>query len=220
MADYSDQIGFAIAMAWTVSTALYVLAVLIGIFIYTIFVIVTLLTILATAICIAAGTIVGAPAALELEAQANQFAAMAHRVLSVLSTVVEKVSVGVAILWGVLLGTNATGQFFNGNPDVMATLGKATLNGADDMLKGALAYLLTKRTAEVFGKSPVSPLGVPLTSRVGALTTPEKLAAGLGSADTLNGSNVLATPWENTGKSYGSEDDAGRKYVDETQPHR
>ncbi|WP_067459568.1 hypothetical protein [Actinomadura macra] len=220
MNDYSDQIDFAIAMAWSVIAALYVLAVLIGIFIYLMFVIMTLLTIFATAIVIAAGTIVGAPAALELEAQANQFASMAYRVLSVGSKVIEKTSTGVAYIWSALLAINMTGQAFNGNTDVLTTFVKAGLNGADDMLKGALAYLLTKRTAEVFGANPASRWGVPLSSRVAPLTTGEKLAAGLGTADTLDGSNVLATPWANTGDSYGSEDDAGRKYVDETQPHR
>ncbi|WP_433229358.1 hypothetical protein [Actinomadura formosensis] len=220
MDDYSDQLDFSIVMAWSVIVALYILAVLIGVFIYLMFIIMTLLAIFATAICIAAGTIVGAPAALELEAQANQFASMAYKVLNVSSTIIEKISVGAAAVWGVFLGTNMVGQLFNGNSEVFATFGKATMNGADDMLKGALAYLLTKRTSEVFGANPATGLGVPLTSRVAPLTVPEKLAATLGTADTLNGGNILATPWANWGDSYGSEDDAGKKYVDKTQPHR
>jgi hypothetical protein len=38
----------------------------------------------------------------------------------------------------------------------LATFGEATMNGADDMLKGALNYLLAKRTSEVFGRPPFS----------------------------------------------------------------
>lgn len=226
MDEYSAQLDFAIVMAWSVLIALYVLAVIIAVFIYMMFIIMTLLAIFATAICIAAGTIVGAPAALQLEAQANQFASMAYRVLNIGATVIEKVSAATAVVWGVFLGTNVLGQLFKGNSDVFATFGKATLNGVDDMLKGALAYLLTKRTAGVFGANPATRWGVPLSSRVAPLTVAEKLAAGLGTADTLNGGNVLGIPFSGWGNSYGSEDKDGdgkadgKEYVDETQPHR
>ncbi|MFI0410727.1 hypothetical protein [Actinomadura sp. 3N508] len=226
MDDYSAQLDFAIVMAWSVIVALYILAVLIAVFIYIMFIIMTLLAIFATAICIAAGTIVGAPAALQLEAQANQYAAMAYKVLNVSSTAIELVSKGAAIVWGAFLTTNMVGQLFKGNTDVFATFGKATMNGADDMLKGALAYLLTKRTAGVFGANPATALGVPLSSRVGAMTTAEKFAGTLMTADTLNGGNILGIPFSGVGASYGSEDGDndgkpdGQEYVDETQPHR
>ena len=222
MDHYSDQLDFAIVMAWSVTVALYILAVLIGVFIYLMFVVTTLLAIFATGIAIAAATVVGTPAAAQLMAQANQFAGVCYRVLSTGSTVITQISRGTAAIWTAFLGTNAVGQHFNGNAQVRATAVQASINGADDMLKGAVNYLLVKRTSEVFGANPTTKLGTPLTSRIAPLTFGEKLAATLGTADALNGSPVLGSFFSDWGHSYGTDEDGnpapGHKYVDDTQP--
>ncbi|GLZ07398.1 hypothetical protein Acsp03_48640 [Actinomadura sp. NBRC 104412] len=222
MDDYSDQLDFAIVMAWSVTVALYILAVIIGVFIYLMFVITTLLAIFATGIAIAAATVVGTPVAAQLMAQANQFASVCYRVLSTGSSIITQISRGTTYVWGAFLGTNVLGQRFNGNAQVWATFGQATMNGADDMLKGAVNYLLVKRTSEVFGANPTTRLGTPLTSRIAPLTFGEKLAATLGTADALNGSPVLGSFFSDWGNSYGTDEDGnpapGHKYVDDTQP--
>jgi hypothetical protein len=222
MDDYSDQIDFAIVMAWSVTVALYILAVLIGVFIYLMFIVTTLLAIFATAIAIAAATVVGTPAAAQLMAQANQFASVCYRVLSVSSTVVERISAGTALVWGAFLGTNMAGQALNGNPAVVTTFCKATLNGADDMLKGSLNYLLVKGTSRGFGANPTTSWGTPLSSRIAPMTNLEKVFATVGTADTLNQSPVLGSPAQGLGDSYGTEENGdpapGHKYVDDTHP--
>lgn len=230
--EYRQQLDAAIAMAWVVAIALWILAVMIAVFIYLMFIVITLLAIFAAAICIAAGSIIGAPAAVELEAQANQFATMAYRVISMGSKVLTITFGTTAGIFGLACAGNIAWQWGHGNDDVFKTFGQATLNGLDDMLKGTLNFLEQKFTAKFMGEGQAGKwTGIPQSSRVAPLTGLERGVTGLGAVDTANGGPVLVAGGEKLagavgikGGEYGSgedgEPDPGRNYVDKTQPHR
>ncbi|MGH3243904.1 MAG: hypothetical protein ACRDNL_26225 [Spirillospora sp.] len=230
--EYGQQLDAAIAMAWAVAISLWILAVMIGVFIFLMFVVVSILAIFAAAISIAAGTIVGAPAALQLEAEANQFAGMAYRILSMGSKVLTITFTATAAIYGAALAGNMGWQWSHGNDDVLKTFGQATVNGLDDMLKGTLGFLEQKFTGRLMGQAPVGRwTGIPQTSRITPLTGVERGAVGLGAVDTANGGPVLVSGGERVaglfglkGDEYGSgengEPDPGRRYVDDTQPNR
>ncbi|MBA9003167.1 hypothetical protein [Thermomonospora cellulosilytica] len=239
MENYQDQIG------WSIAGCLYVLAVMVGIFIYMLFLIMTLLAIFATAIVIAAGTVVGAPAALQLEATANQFANMAYTVLNVSATAIEWTSRGIAAIWGAMLVTNAAGQATQGNNRVLATFGNAFVRGIDDTLKGSLAWLNQWAYGKMFKTPATNWWGRPTeAARAGGWTNLERIFAGLGGADVaanatglLDGSapTQITDPLIDWGArkvgldtGYAGDDEQGNgpndkrsnaeKYVDRTQP--
>jgi hypothetical protein len=228
MHDYVNQIDFAIVMAWAVAISLYVLAVMITIFIILMFTITGILAIMAAAICIAAGTIVGAPAALEMEAEANAFAEGCLSVLETASDVLGYACQGAAAVLGAFLGVDMVGQFFKGNKAVLADLGQATLNGSDEMLKGTLNYLEQKGTAklmqgdgiEVLGRSSFFGREIPEVPELG-----RKFAASKGLLDVFGGNPTLSGLLP-AGESNGTQDSDndgrsdGEEYVDRTQPHR
>ena len=232
MHEYVQQLGDAIVMASAVAIALWTLAVMIAVFIYLMFLIVTLLAIFATAIVIAAGTIVGAPAAIELEAEANQFASMALQVLSIGSKVLTITFGSTAGIFAGFLVGNIGFQWAHGNHDALGDLVQASMNGRDDMLKGTLSYVEQRLTTHFMGGVPTGRwTGMPYANRIAPMTGIERGATGLGEVDTRNGSPVLEQGGEKLaglvglkGNEYGSGDpgepDPGRKYVDETQPHR
>ncbi|TNY36650.1 hypothetical protein [Thermomonospora catenispora] len=245
MENFQDQIGWSIAVAWVVTACLYVLAVMVGIFIYMLFLIMTLLAIFATAIVIAAGTVVGAPAALELEATANQFAHMAYTVLNVSAKAIELTSRGVAVLWGGMLAANAIGQWTQGNNRVAATYGNAFVRGLDDTLKGSLAWLNQWAYGKMFGSPATNWWGKPTEgARTAGWSNLERIFGGLGGIDV--GGNVVGG-WEGSAPTqltdrmidwgakkvgldtgYAGDDEEGtgpndkrspaEKYVERTQP--
>jgi hypothetical protein len=231
MDEYVQQLNGAIGMAWTVAIALWILAVLIAVFIYLMFLIVTLLGIFAAAISIAAGSIIGAPAAVELEAEANEFAAMAFETLSIGQNVLELTFGTTAGIFASALGLNAAWQWGHGNDDVGGDMKQAFVHSLDDQLKGTLAYVEQKFTGKAMGEVPVAKwTGLPQASRLAPMTGLERGATGLGAVDTANGGPTLEQGGEKLaglfgvkGDDYGSgengEPDPGRKYVDETQPH-
>jgi uncharacterized membrane protein len=224
MHDYVNQIDFAIVMAWAVAIALYVLAVMITIFIMLMFVIASLLALMAAAICLAAGTIVGAPAALEMEAEVTAFAEGCLTVLETSSQVLTYTCQGGAAILAVFLGVDMTGQFFKGNKDVLADLGQATLNGSDEMLKGTLNYLEQKATATALtgkgvdfrGRNYNLPEGARLPTQKGGAV--KGLIDVFGGGPTLNGF-VPGQPGGTNDSDHNGRPD-GDDYVDRTQPHR
>lgn len=228
MHEYSNQIDFAIMMAWAVAIALYVIAIMITIFIMLMFVITSILAILAAAICIAAGTIVGAPAALEMEAEATAFAEGCLGVLETAGEVLEACCQGAAGILAGILTVDLVGQFFNGNKDVLADLGQATLNGSDEMLKGTLNYLEQKGTSNLMKGKGITILGresffgheIPEIPLVG-----QKLAASKGLFDVFGGNPTFSNfipdgDTQGTGDSDNDGRSDGGEYVDQTQPHR
>jgi uncharacterized membrane protein len=228
MHDYVNQIDFAIVMAWAVAISLWVLAVMITIFIMLMFVIASILALLAAAVLIALATVVGSPAAAELEASANEFAVGCFEVLDVCSTGLTYACQGAAAILGVFLGIDVVGQFFKGNKNVLADLGQATLNGSDEILKGTLNYLEQKGTAklmqgegiEVLGRSSFFGREIPEIPVFG-----RKLAATKGLFDVFGGNPTLSGLLPD-GESNGTQDSDhdgksdGDEYVDRTQPHR
>jgi putative Mn2+ efflux pump MntP len=224
MHDYVNQIDFAIVMAWAVAISLYVLAVMITAFIILMFVITGILAIFAAAICLAAGTIVGAPAALEMEVEANEFALGCLEVLDTASTVLTYACQGAAAVLTAFLGVDMVGQFFKGNKAVLANLGQATMNGSDEMLKGTLNYLEQKATAKLMTGEGITFRGTTYNLPEGARLPAKKGAASKGLIDVFTGGPTLSSLIP--GQSYGTEDsdDNGRPdgddYVDRTQPHR
>lgn len=147
--DYVNQIDFAIALAWTVVTVLFILMILIIIFIIVMFVIASILAILAAAIALAAGTIFGAPAALEIEAEATEFCEMCQQVLEISGKVIQFTCWGAAGVLTVMLGVDMVGQQVKGNSNAITNLGQATINGLDDMAIGTLQFLEQKLTSKV-----------------------------------------------------------------------
>jgi hypothetical protein len=147
--DYVNQLDFAIALAWVVVAVLYTLAILIAIFIGLMFVIATLLAIFAAAIALAAGTIFGAPAALEMEAEATAFCEGCQTVLEISGDVIQYTCWAAGGVLTVMLGVDVGGQMFKGNSHALANLGQATVNGLDDMAKGTLQYLEQRLTGKV-----------------------------------------------------------------------
>ncbi|MFD0691561.1 hypothetical protein [Actinomadura fibrosa] len=232
MREYVQQLDGALAMAWAVAIALWVLAVMIAVFIYLMFLVVSLLAVFATAIVIVAGTIVGAPAALELEAEANQFATMAFQVLSIGSKALTVTFGSTALIFGGFLVGNLVQQGVHGNDRWWGDMKQATLNGLDDMMKGTLSYLEQRFTGRAMGSVPAGNwTGIPQASRMAPLSGIEQGALGLGAVDTRSGGPVLAQGGESLagliglqGDDYGSGEpggpDPGRKYVEKTQPQR
>jgi uncharacterized membrane protein len=228
MHDYVNQIDFGIALAWTVTAILYVIAVLISIFIMLMFCIAGILAIFAFAICVAAGTIIGAPAAAEMEAEANLFAEGCLTVMEAAEKVLKVTFWGCAGAFGLLLGIDIGGQAWKGNESAVSNLAQATMNGADEMLKGTLSYLEQKATSNsmkgknitiwgrrsFFGKEiPDIPLGG------------QKAGGVKGLIDVFGGGPTLSNLVPG-GDAYGTEDTDhnnrpdGDDYVDRTQPHR
>jgi hypothetical protein len=147
--DYLNQLDFAIALAWVVVAVLYTLAILICIFIVLMFVIASILAILAAAIALAAGTIFGAPAALEMEAEATEFCQGCQKVLDISSKVIQYTCWAAGGVLTVMLGVDVGGQMFNGNPHALTNLGQATINGRDAMFKGTLQYFEQKLSSNL-----------------------------------------------------------------------
>jgi uncharacterized membrane protein len=228
MHDYVNQVDFAIVMAWAVAIAHYIIAVMITIFIMLMFVISSILAIFAAAICIAAGTIVGAPAALEVEAEATAFAEGCLTVLETAENVLKYTFWSIAGILVVFLGVDMAGQAAKGNKHVLADLGQATLNGSDEMLKGTLNYLEQKLTSKMIkgkgntflGRTSFAGRDIPEVPLFG-----QKLAASKGLLDVFGG-NPTVSGLLPGGGSYGTEDSDhngrsdGDDYVDRTEPHR
>ncbi|MFD0851074.1 hypothetical protein ACFQ07_02490 [Actinomadura adrarensis] len=238
MKELVNQLDAAIVMAWCAAISLWILAVLTAVFIYMMFVMCSILAIFAAAIAIAAGTVVGAPAALQMEAQANQFAAQFHRILSIGSESLRNIFHATAAIFALFIAGNVGAQAFKfGNPGIFKAMGQATLNSWDDVLLGTLAYGEQKFTAKLMGEVPVfrsgpwkPALGLPSASRVAPITGMEANAFAKGLVDTAGGGPTLSGRveelfnWVNGGQRYGTDetkapsDQPGVKYVQDTQP--
>ena len=239
MKDFVNQIDGAIVLAWCAAISLWALAVLIAVYIYMMFIMCSLLAIFASAIAIAAGTVVGAPAALEMEAQANQFAATFHRILSVGSETLRNVFHGVAAIFTAFMAGNTVWQKAKGNDDLFGTWKNAFVNSLDDMALGALAYGEQKLTAKFMGEVSVYQSGpwwkptpgLPTASRIAPVTGMEATVGAKALLDTAEGGPVLSSrinslvEWMRGGQQYGSDEDTkpgekqpGEKYVDRTHP--
>ncbi|MBW8485267.1 WXG100 family type VII secretion target [Actinomadura parmotrematis] len=226
MHDYHAQLTAAADYAQVIETALRLLAMLIGVFIYLMFGVVTLLTIFATAIAIAAGSIVGAPAALEIEAEANTFATQAFTILNISSKVLTGTSIAVAALFSVLLGVDMDRQRAHGNDEVGSTFRQALVHSLDDQLKGLVNFLEQKYTGEFMGKA-----GAGGTARTAGFSNLEGILSAIGGADTRHGGPIGSDLLEKglaaggiQADDYGTDDKGSdkpaRTYVDGTQPHR
>jgi hypothetical protein len=239
MKDFVNQLDAAIVMAWCAAGSLWVLAILVAAFIYMMFIMCSILAIFAAAIAIAASTVVGAPAALQMEAQANQFAAMFHRILSIGSETLRNTFHATAAIFGAFMGGNIVTQAVKGNGDVWGTFAQSFVNSLDDMALGTLAYGEQKLTAKLMGEVPVyksgsalkPALGLPTTSRIAPVTGMEANAGAKALIDTAEGGPTLhkrvndLVDWIRGGQQYGSDEDAkpgekqpGVKYVDRTHP--
>jgi hypothetical protein len=239
MKEFVNQLDAAIIMSWCAAISLWTLAILTAIYIYMMFIMCTILAIFAAAIAIAAGTVVGAPAALKMEAQANQFAFQFHRILSVGSETLRNIFHATAAIFGVFLGGNHLLQLKFGNQDAWATLGKAVVNSLDDVVLGTLAYGEQKVTAKLMGEVPVfksgpmlkPALGLPSASRIAPVTGMEANAWAKGLMDTAEGGPTLSKRIEELvnhirgGQPYGRDEDLpenakqpGHKYVEDTHP--
>jgi uncharacterized membrane protein len=229
--DYVNQLDFAIVTAWAVTVTLYVIAVMIAIFIGLMFVVASLLAIFAMAIAIALATVVGAPEAAALEADATMFANGCRTTLQVASDVLKFTFWGASGVLGGFLAGDMIGQSRKGNKDSFMNLGQATLNGADDMLKGTMQYLEQKLTAKAMQGKGNTILGrdSAFGRNFGDIPEPSRLpiqkgAGSKGLADVFNG-GPIGTGWIPS-DSYGSEDGDkngrpdGEEYVGKTQPHR
>jgi ABC-type multidrug transport system fused ATPase/permease subunit len=222
MHDYVNQIDFAMALAWTVEAILYLLAVLITAFIILFFVITTLLAIFAAAICIAAGTVVGAPEAAGMESEATAFAEGCISVLESAGKMLTFTFWGTSGVLSALLGVDMVGQSAKGNKDAFANLAQATLNGADVMLAGTLNYLQQKATGKLLKGEDNKILGKSIPDIPESARFPiQGGEATKGLFDIFGGGATFTTE-----KSYGTEDSNhngksdGNDYVDQTQPHR
>ncbi|XVQ10510.1 hypothetical protein ACQP1W_49750 [Spirillospora sp. CA-255316] len=239
MKELVNQLDAAIVMAWCAAVSLWVLAVLVAAFIYMMFIMCSILAIFAACIAIAASTVVGAPAALQMEAQANQFAAMFHRVLSIGSETLRNIFHATAAIFGAFMAGNTVGQAVKGNDDLGATWKQSILNSVDDMALGTLAYGEQKLTAKFMGETAVfksgpwwkPALGLPSASRVAPVTAMEANVGAKALLDTSEGGPSLhkrvndLVDWMRGGQQYGSDEDAkpgekqpGVRYVDKTHP--
>lgn len=173
--DYIDQLDLAIALAWVVVAVLYALAILISIFIMLMFVIAGILAIFAAAIAIAAGTIVGAPVALEMEAEVTAFCLDCQRILDTAGMVIQRTAWAAGGVLSAMLGVDIGGQMFTGNPHALTDLGQATVNGLGALANGTLQYMEQKVTSKmIVGKVEVPRIpGVNRIPRMAAETEHE-----------------------------------------------
>jgi hypothetical protein len=136
-------------LAWVVVVVLYALAILISIFIILMFVIAGILAIFAAAIALAAGTIFGAPAALEMEAEVTEFCEGCELVLSTAGEAIQYTCWGAGGVLLAMLGVDIGGQMFKGNAHALTNLGQATVNGLGTMANGTLQYIEQKLNAKM-----------------------------------------------------------------------
>lgn len=148
-----------------------ILAIMITVFITLMFVIAGILAIFAAAIAIAAGTIVGAPAALEMETEVTEFCEGCQKVLEVSSNVIGTSSAAAGGVLAAKLGVDVFGQLFEGNPNALINLGQATVNGLGTMANGTLQYIEQKVSSKMLaGKTDIP--------RMPGLNRIPRLAAG------------------------------------------
>lgn len=157
---FSDELVAECALAFTVGIAMITAAITLYARIVVMLAMAVVLAAFATAIGIALATIVGAPVAAEIEADAAVYAETMLEVLEGLGEAYTVLEQGLGLGITTMLAADAGVALAVGDPGVLGEFGKATVDGLGTMASGLVSRVFRDATATAgFGGS--GPLQIP-----------------------------------------------------------
>jgi hypothetical protein len=218
--DYQNQIRVSYVFAVAVHVLLKIVALLISMFIMMMWAFATILAMFAIAIiacAVAAWTGVGAAALAEVRIQATVVAGQLYMILKSTAAALETTFTGGAATLAGMMAVDVAAQMATGNTSAPMDFAQATVNSADDVIKGRLALLEQRITAQTMGGKGIGGFGIgkwKLPTRnipkdIRPYISPQLGIKGI--ADVSQGSPTFTSPWTQ-GTEYGDD------YVDQTDP--
>lgn len=175
--DYQNQIRVSYAFAVSVHVILKVMAMLIAIFIMMMWAFATVIFVYAMIILFLRAMMLipvlnawAASALASVQAQATVITGKLYMILRSAETGLATFGKGAAVTLAGLMGIDVVGQMLTGNTAAYGDFAQATVNSADDVVKGHIALLEQKLTAQFMkGKK----IGGPGLGKIGKYSFPE-----------------------------------------------
>jgi hypothetical protein len=220
--DYQNQIRVSCAFALAVHVVLKLMALLITMFIMMMWAFATILAIYAAVIlylmvmCTIPVLNAGAASALaSVRVQVTMVAGKLYMALKAAESGLTTAGNTCAAILAGGMAVNVTGQMLTGNTNAYADFVQATVNSADDVVKGRLALMEQKLTAQLMGGKHIGGFGVGkwklptanIPKDIRPYISPQVGIKGV--ADVMEGGPTFTSPWTR-GTEYGDD------YVDRT----